>query len=396
VLASLWQMALIAASPASAAALAANKFDLMLDYLAATTSASGECHAATPTALAACLASSAANRVVIDSDIDCGAGADCRFRLVERQGPFELLGTGSDRPGIYRRPGYRGRFGLSVDNASGPITISHLIFDEGGNRPVGAPGGVWTNAACRSPEECNGATLAIQNSRNVTIADAAFRSAHNIGLGVSGSSGITIRGSEFTGSWVYGLWFAQAPPSSDVHIIGNIFRDIRSNAIMISAAPPPTNSPCQYNTIVGNLLSHNHRAAYFHVCGPTHDRPCGGGQIDVEHHANRVLLFGNRIRNGEVDEDTSVNPRPPVAGIEIAPEQVHDVLILRNHISDVTGHGIALDWPTSDVEGIWTIDNQFERVGGHNIDSVERASGGPPDWGRCEGVPPAASIGGLR
>ena len=76
-----------------------------------------------------------------------------------------------------------------------------------------------------------------------------------------------------------------------------------------SPGPQITRGP-----VVGNVLSHNHRAAHFHVCGPGHDRPCGGGQLVVERYSNRVLLFGNRIVNGRIDEDPSLNPLPDRPG----------------------------------------------------------------------------------
>jgi hypothetical protein len=161
---------------------------------------------------------------------------------------------------------------------------------------------------------------------------------------------------------------------------------------MISVAAPPPDRGCRYNTIAGNLLNHNHYAAHFHVCGPTGHRPCGGGQLDIEKHSSRVLVFGNRILNGRIDEDTSIDPLPRVGGIEIGPTDVHEVLIVNNQISDMTSHGVGLNWPVVDVDSIWVRDNKIDRVGGHEIYSLERASAAvkdPPSWGRCEGVPEA-------
>jgi hypothetical protein len=167
--------------------------------------AAAECHAGNATNLAHCLASPTAERIIVDSDIGCGPGQDCNFQLIGRQGPFELIGSGHDRPRIYRKADYRGRFGLLVYKSIGPISIGNLIFDEGGNNPKGSPGGVRTNAACESIEECNVQTLEIVRSEKVTVSDVAFRGARNIALGVTGSSDITIRRSEFVGSWLYGV-----------------------------------------------------------------------------------------------------------------------------------------------------------------------------------------------
>jgi hypothetical protein len=374
---------------------------LSLAYLlfASTPACPAECRAGSPTTLAACLRSPDAVRVVIDSDIYCGEEANCYFRLVSRRSSFELVGAGAHRPGIYRQPGYRGRFGLLVDKSSGPILISNLIFDEGGSKPIGMPGGVWTNANCQEQQTCNDQTLGIVDSQNVMISNVAFHGAQNIALAVSGSAGITIRNSDFVGAWLYGVWFAPKSLSSDIHILHNRFQDIRSNAIMISAAPPLDTSRCHYNTVIKNVLNHNHHAAHFHVCGPNHDRPCGGGQVDVEQHSNRVLLYGNQILNGQVDEDSSLDPKPRTSGIEIAPADVHQILIFENQISDVSGHGIAIDWPVRDVDSIWVLDNRIEHVGAKDIDSLERVQPpvvGPPDWGDCEGVPAFSAFDNLR
>lgn len=301
--------------------------------------------------------------VTITGDIDCQGSESCDFRFQHVAGPLTITGASSaHRPMIRREPGYGGRLGITIDHSLGPVTISNLVIDDGPNRASGAPGAVWTNAACPVAAPCQGSPFTILYSSHVTVENVAALHGKPMGIELRADTEVSITHSTFIGNWLHGIWLAREPASRGLHIEQNVFKDNRASAIEFIAAPPGPGSGERWNTIRGNLFRHNTFASVYHVCGPAHDVPCGGGQLVIEQPSAAVLVEGNDISDGVADEDPVLTTRVPISGIEVAPSHVSDILIARNRIHDLTGSAIAVDSPDKTVGQLRAIGNCFHHV----------------------------------
>jgi hypothetical protein len=299
--------------------------------------------------------------VTVIHDVDCQGSESCDFRFVQIKGALTIKGLSSGhRPVIRRMPGYGGRLGITIDHSYGPITISDLIIDEGLNQASGAPGTVWTNTACPTGAACQGSPLSIVYSSHVTVRNVAALNGKPMGIELRADNEVSITNSTFTGNWLHGIWIARDPLSRGLHLEQNVFKDNRASAIEFIAGPPGPNEP--WNTIRRNLFSHNTFASVYHICGPAHNLPCGGGQLVIEQPSTAVLVEGNNISEGVADEDPLLKDQVPISGIEIAPSHVSDILMVRNRIHDLTGAAIAIDVPDKTVSQLRAIDNCFYHV----------------------------------
>jgi len=325
------------------------------------------CSAGDTTALAQCVAraehAQSGISVMITGDIDCMGAESCDFRFQHVAGPLTVRGASSVHPSVIRRePRYGGPVGITIDHSLGPVTISNLVIDEGPNRASGAPGAVWTDAACPAKALCQGSAFTILYSRHVTVDNVEALNGKPMGIELRADAEVSITHSTFVGNWLHGIWVAREPTSSGLHIEQNVFKDNRASAVEFIAAPPGPRSSAHWNTIRDNLFRHNTFASVYHVCGPMHDAPCGGGQLVIEQPSTAVLVERNDISDGVADEDPTLESRIPISGIEVAPSHVWDVLMIRNRIHDLTGSAIAIDSPDKTVGRLYAIDNCFRHV----------------------------------
>jgi hypothetical protein len=300
------------------------------------------------------------DRVAVTDMILCTAASPCGFVVSNVQRPLQIAG---DRPGagFSRAPDDRGKFELRIANTSGPIEISNLRFDMGRSAARGKPGEIWTDPACPSVDSCPSEALAIVNSSNVLIDRVEIDDAKLFGIGIVGSSEVTIRRSTFLRSGRHGIWVARAPVSQGLHIENSRFMDIRSNAVMLSGIVPPAGDPLGANTVTGNLFDHNHNAAVYHSCGATGHEPCAGGQIAIEHGSEAFVIADNEIRHGILDEDPSLREDFHVNGVEVAPDDIRSLKIIHNYFHDLSAGAIAIDSPRVAPQ-VSVIDNIFERL----------------------------------
>jgi hypothetical protein len=349
-------------------------------FLAPVASSAQTCLAGNVNTFANCVAEAnrgQVNRIEVTALIVCDGPTGCEFGLHGIDHALAVVGTNpAGGAGFRRTVGAQSHYGLRIADSSGPLTISDLVFDEGPNIPVGAPGEVWSNAACYTSEGCHGAALAIDRSAHIIVERTTFADSKFIAVTIAGSTDVTIRQARFLRSWLHGVWLSASALSSGIRVQGSEFVDVRSNAIMFSGSAPNAASGCGYNLIVGNLFRHNHRATHYHACGSDGHQPCGGGQIDIEQHSDHVLIAGNRIVDGRIDEDPSLRGQHGVTGIEVAVSDIRNVVIAGNEFLDLSGPAIVLDRPGGNVAPIAVIGNRY----GDNI-SHPIADGATPPGG---------------
>lgn len=336
--------AIVYALKAPLVALLIYGFAAALAHGNAETGANRTCTATTASEFRDCVRRADAgqlDRIDVASRIACSREQRCDFVFDRLTRPLEITGTVAGA-GFYRPAAAGPAYGLTVLQTSVPVLIRGLVFDQGPNIDIGAPGAVWHDPACPKETDCPDASISIRQSSHVLIEQSQFIDAKHMGISIFGSSDITIRASLFLHSGVHGIWLG-VQPSRGVHIENNVFKDNRSNAVMFAGEAPGPSDPLGMNTITGNTFIHNHNAALYHGCGRNGHDPCGGGQLDIEQHSDAVLIADNRFEDGRLDEDPSLVSDYLVAGIEIAPRFVTNVVIRHNLFRHLTSVPIAID-----------------------------------------------------
>jgi len=202
------------------------------------------------------------------------------------------------------------------------------------------------------------------NTSNGTgISDSIFLDRLTVDTGepdivqIGRASNVNITRSVFSGSGFFGIWTANYLPKSSIRIIDNTFRDIGSNAILLSET--------EGAWISGNDFRNNHRLNPFCLPNGQHT---GGGQLLVEQGARDVTIQSNIIEGGTTTS---------VSGVEFADgsaDAISNVVIRYNHIHGHTGYGVVLNTATTPngVTGVNIYDNALYgnvlgqiRVDGH-------------------------------
>jgi hypothetical protein len=88
------------------------------------------------------------------------------------------------------------------------------------------------------------------------------------------------------------VWLSADPAS--------INHRVRVESSMFSGRGAPAISFSAIGT-AGCAFVHNHRESVYHVCGPSADQPCSGGQVVMEHNLFFAIVEHNVIRDGAID-----------------------------------------------------------------------------------------------
>ena len=270
----------------------------------------------------------------IAARIDCTAPAACRAPIT-RALPLTIRGITPDA-GFVRHANYHDYL-LSVANAR-PLVIRDLLLDDD------------VATACAAPP-C-GSTAAINSSTDVLIDNLTLRGSKLLGLEIGSSTNVIIRRSRFEANAVHGVWLSAAPETINhrVRVEASTFSGSGAPGISFSAI-----GTMEFpNVISGCTFTHNHRDSVYHVCGSTGDQPCSGGQLVLEHNLFFAVIERNVIRDGAID----AYPTLGTSGIEIAPNDVSDIVIRDNDIHDNTGTGIVLDAPSEPIERLTVTNNR--------------------------------------
>jgi hypothetical protein len=352
----------------------------------AATNSARTCQAADAHGFATCVAqatSGTIDHIVVSGMIACGAATPCQYTLSGINRAFSIGGNVAGA-GFSRTADSRAAFGLHIDKSTGPITVSGLQFSMGKSAAQGKPGALWTDPACPTAASCPEEAIAITNSGNVLVDQVEIDDAKTFGIAIVASSNITIRRSTFARSDLHGIWVLQTPASSGLHIENNKFVDNRSNAAMLSAAPPDANDPLGSNTVTGNLFDHNHNAAVYHVCGSSGHDPCAGGQLDIVPQSDSFIIADNEFERGILDEDPTLAQSYRVAGVEIAPTNVKNITIRHNYFHDLTAGAISID-SAAVAPQVSVISNLFLRTGARDPD-ITYPTAVARNIGNCEGA----------
>lgn len=354
------------------------------------------------------------DRIVVAAEIRCGHDLPCGFVLRGITRPLAVVGSGPEA-GFSRAADSRAGFGLRIEDSTGPIVIRGLRFDMGRSAARGAPGELWTDPACPARRDCPDEAIAIIRSRDVLVDQVEILDAKTFGIGIVGSTNVTIRRSGFVRSGVHGIWVMRNPASRGLHIENNRFIDIRSNAAMLSALPPEANDPLAANTVTGNVFDHNHNAALYRGCGRSGHDPCAGGQLDIEQQSHGFLIADNEFRHAALDEDPSLARDYRVAGVETAGSDIQDLTIRHNYFHDLSAGAVA-GVSAEIAPQVQVIDNAIEAIGtrdaaisevarlrAHGGNCEDRLDGcrwvrpaGHLDWMPCRAGDPAECRGSVR
>jgi len=289
----------------------------------------------------------------------------CQFTVTNIHRSLVVQGRADYEIGFHRsgeHGGYKHNT-LTIQNSTGPILVRNLVFDEGKNQPLAyemaaahdPAVSIWTNqisSTCTAQEPppgktylnpCPGNSLRIAASSNVTVDKVRFLEAKNFGIAVdSGSGTVNIRHSLFVDSFFNAIWSQNDGRIHGLHIENDTFKDIRSNALEISAVEPDASDAVRYNTVSGNKIENSHNTGLFYnnpgckgVGGV-----CGGGQVLILSKSEHFLVEGNDIGNGGGPLTNIYKQNDDVRGIEIDNVGSKDLAIRNNYIHDNSGPAV--------------------------------------------------------
>ena len=220
--------------------------------------------------------------IEVKAPITCDDSTNlCQFTLTNINRRFFVRGIANSRDGFHRsgeHGGYKHNT-LTIEHSSGPLYVQDLVFDEGENQPLAYayvaahnPGvSIWTNgisSTCIAKEPppgksymnpCPGDSVRIAASSSVIVDNVQFLEAKNFAIAVdSGSSTVTIRNSLFVDSFFNAIWSQNDGQIHGLHIENNKFKNIRSNALEISADQPDPSDLAGRNAVSGNKIENSH------------------------------------------------------------------------------------------------------------------------------------------
>jgi hypothetical protein len=273
------------------------------------------------------------DEIQIEGTISCALPGECVGRIEGIDRPIRLVAA-TEGAGFRRTGGWDGPIFAAI-SASGGVTISGLSFDEGKDLPC--------SGTCYS-------TLGFFSVTGVTLEDIEVKWSKDMGIQLWNSSRVRLRDSRLHDTAKFGIWIYEETGlvSRDVRIENNTFDEIRSNAIY-GALAGTEDAP---SVISGNQFIHNHRMAVFSTCGAGGNEPCEGGQLDIVHNTDHLVIENNVIRDGKID----AHPGLGASGIEFDFGGFGHVLIRHNDIHTHTGWGIYVNEPRGTI-GPVTIEN---------------------------------------
>lgn len=306
--------------------------------------------------------------IAVRGSITCDDAANlCQFTLSNVNRSFVIQGDAKSEDGFHRsgeHGGYQHNT-LTIHNSVGPIFVQNLVFDEGKNDPLAyemaashnAAVSIWTNqisSTCTAQEPppgksylnpCPGNSLRITASSNVTIDHVRFLEAKNFGIAIdSGSENVNVRRSVFIDSFFNAIWSQNDGRIRGLHIENNAFKDIRSNALEISAVAPESSDATRYNTVSGNRIENSHNTGLFYNnpgCKGA-GNVCGGGQVLILSRSERFLIENNDIGNGGGPLTNIYKQHDDVRGIEIDNVGSKDLTVRNNYIHDNSGPAVDI------------------------------------------------------
>lgn len=283
------------------------------------------------------------NAIEVTEQIICSGANACRVTINNVTWPVQIYGRDNSSAGFKRSDSYNYNL-LTVSNSS-QVKIFNLIFDEDKNQDCDT---IVNPTGCLS-------SIKISNSSDVTLDHLSFFYSKRFSVSLSKSQRVSITNSKFIGAGMFGVWMStdQNLASSEIHIDNNLFKDIKSNAILFSAKSA-TATP---STIKSNLFIHNHRLSIFSSCGPSRTSPCPGGQIYLSYHNQNVTIEDNVVRDGYIENYLELNLK--TSGIELQGPDTHYINIIGNDVHDNTNYGIVLDPNASTTDHVLIADNKL-------------------------------------
>ena len=280
------------------------------------------------------------DNIEVKSLITCSGVNTCKFTINNINRPVKISGVNG--AGFKRIDSFD--YGIITINNSNQVILSNLLFDES----------LGTNGVVQN------STLAVIGSSNIILDKIESRHPRLWALTILSSNHINVTNSTFKDSEIYGIWAPYYYNSESLHIESNLFENNKSNAIMISSISP-VNDPTviSYNTFI-----HNHHNAVFNVCGPSGNGPCSGGQFVIETKADNVIVEGNLVTNGFIDDGTGVLTN----GLEFAPSDISNVILKNNTIINNTGWGVVLNSGGVNISNITISGNYLFNNAIANID----------------------------
>lgn len=270
--------------------------------------------------------------IKIIAPIICTSRNDCTFEMKNINTSLRISPTSPENKFI--RQNDFGYTLLTIENSSN-IELSGLGFEDQGS------------SGCPLGTTCP-PFFVIKNSSKIQMDRLSFLKTQGTSLAISESRTISILDSTFKDSFKTGLEVASQNFTQGLKIEGNLFEDNSGSALIYQAQ-----SLNPASSIISNRFINNHSKGAYSSCV----YPCTGAQIKIFGPTANLRISNNTISGGVDSAFDSLGLYS--SGIEIGGQDVGTTLVYCNEVSSNRGSGIVQSPPFRNTSGVAVSENKI-------------------------------------